>query len=113
MKRPKALYYYAKRFFSKLLIVVVSELNSAKANATPELQSLSVIAINDSEQPLTATLNCRLLDLFGNALDKVAFPLALGPFSTSAPMKQKISFFICPTNISIGRTPGLQSNFPA
>jgi len=87
VKEPKALYYYAKRFFSKLLIAVVPELEKAQAGSPPELQSISVIAINDSSRPLTATLNCRLIDLFGHLLDQVAFPIAIAPFSTSAPRK--------------------------
>jgi len=84
---PKALYYYAKRFFSKLLIAVVPELEKAQAGLPPALQSLDVIAINDTSKPLTATLNCRLIDLFGSLLDQVAFPIAIGPFSTSPLLK--------------------------
>jgi len=86
-KEPKALFYYAKRFFSKLLIAVVPEFEKAQAGLPPKLQSISVIAINDSNSPLTATLNCRLIDLFGSIIDHVAFPVAIGPFSTSAPLK--------------------------
>ena len=89
-KKPKALYYYAKRFFSKRLITVVSELGNVKANALPQLRALSVVAINDSKSAaggLTATLNCRLLDLAGNMLDNVTFPIALGQFKTSAALK--------------------------
>jgi beta-galactosidase/beta-glucuronidase len=84
---PKALYYYAKRFFSKLLIVVVPELDKVKADLTPVLQPLNVIVINDSNQPITTTLNCRLIDLFGSVLDQVAFPIAIGSFSTLALLK--------------------------
>ncbi len=87
MKKPKALYYYAKRFFSNLLIAVVPELRKVRAGLSPELQSISITAINDSNQPLTATLNCRLIDLFGHLLDQVALPIAIAPFSTSAPLK--------------------------
>ena len=87
MKRPKALYYYAKRFFAKLLITVVSQSQKASAGTSNQLQPISVIAINDSEQPLTAVLSCRLIDLFGSALDQVSFTVALAPFSTSAQLK--------------------------
>ncbi len=86
-KQPKALYYYAKRFFSNLLITVVSEFDRAKANSPPLLQSLNAVAINDSNQPITATLNCRLIDLFGSLVDQVTFPIAISPFSTSAVLK--------------------------
>jgi beta-mannosidase len=81
---PKALYYYAKRFFSKLLIAVVSE--PEKEQMSP-LQPLKVTVINDSEQRITATLNCRLIDLFGRLLDQVTVPITIAPFSTSTPLK--------------------------
>jgi beta-mannosidase len=51
------------------------------------LHPLKVIVINDSEQPITATLNCRLVDLFGHLLDQVAIPIAIAQFSTSTPLK--------------------------
>lgn len=86
-KEPKALYYYTKRFFSKLLIAVVSESEKARVDLPSVLQSLKVIVINDSNQPITAALNCRLVDLFGHLLDQVTLPIAIAPFSTSTPPK--------------------------
>jgi len=84
---PKALYYYTKRFFSKLLIAVVSEPVKAPFDLPSGLRPLRVAVINDSEQPITATLNCRLVDLFGHLLDQVTLPIAIAPFSTSTPPK--------------------------
>ncbi|MEE9370979.1 MAG: sugar-binding domain-containing protein [Sedimentisphaerales bacterium] len=81
---PKAIYYYAKRFFSNLLIAVVTEWKKPKASSLPTLQPLNVTVINDSNQPVTATLSCRLIDLFANLLDQVAIPFAIAPFSISA-----------------------------
>jgi len=81
---PKAIYYYAKRFFSNLLIAVVTEWKKPKASSPPTLQPLNVTIINDSNQPITATLSCRLIDLFANPLDQVAIPFAIAPFSISA-----------------------------
>ena len=86
-KHPKALYYYTKRFFSNLLITLIPEFDKAKANSPPSLQLLNAVAINDSNQPITAMLNCRLIDLFGSLLDQVTFPVAISPFSTSAPLQ--------------------------
>ncbi len=87
-KEPKALYYYAKRFFSKLLIAVISsESEKAQAGSSLQSQPISVIVINDTSEPLTAMLNCRLIDLFGRPLDQFVSPIAIGPFSTSAPLK--------------------------
>jgi len=79
---PKALYYYAKRFFSKQLIAVVSEPVKAPFDLPLGLRPRAVAVINDSEQPITATLNCRLIDLFGRLLDHIALPVAIKPFST-------------------------------
>ena len=86
-RNPKALYYYAKRFFSKLLISVVPVWDRPKAELPPTLQSLNVIAINDTDKPVTAVLNCRLIDLFARVLDCAAFPLTIAPFSTSISLK--------------------------
>lgn len=86
-KRPKAIYYYAKQFFSKHLIAVVPELKKTHFDLPPEMESISVIVINDSDRPLTAILNCRLIDLFGRPLDEVGFPLAVAAFGKSSPLK--------------------------
>ncbi|MHC4160094.1 MAG: beta-mannosidase, partial [Planctomycetota bacterium] len=80
---PKAVYYYAKRFFSDLLIAVVSEWRKQKAASPPTLQPLNVTVINDSNRPITATLRCQLIDLLGNLLDQVSLPFAIAPFSIS------------------------------
>ncbi|MBN1391901.1 MAG: hypothetical protein JW947_03760 [Sedimentisphaerales bacterium] len=82
--QPKALYYYAMRFFSKILVTVVSEQGKER---TSELRPQKIVAINDSEERVTATLNCRLIDLFGHPLDGVTVPLELGPFSKFAQTK--------------------------
>ncbi len=93
-KEPKALYYYARRFFAKLLVTAVTELAPPRNGVPPQWRSLRVIAINDAEQPLTATLNCRLIDLYGATLDKIAVPVALGPFGASAPLMLPKAFVL-------------------
>jgi len=84
---PKAIYYYTKRFFSNLLIAVVSEWKKTKASLPPTFQPLNITVINDTNQPITATLSCRLIDLFGHLLDQVTLPLAIAPFSIAALQK--------------------------
>lgn len=79
--QPKALYYYAKRFFNKLLITVVSEQKTALLGPPAAMKPLKVVVVNDSEKPMTATLHCRLVDLFGRLLDEVTLPIAMAPFS--------------------------------
>ncbi|MFZ0034669.1 MAG: glycoside hydrolase family 2 protein, partial [Sedimentisphaerales bacterium] len=83
----KALYYYAKRFFSKKLIAVVSEPVKSPFDLPLGLRPLGVAVINDSEQPITATLNCRLINLFGQPLDQVALSVVIAPFSTLTSLK--------------------------
>ena len=97
IKQPKALYYYAKRFFSSLLIAVVPEPDQARAGSSPQFKSISLIAINDSRRPLTARLNCRLIDLFGRLLDQITSPIAIGPFGTSSKLKLPREF-VSPAN---------------
>jgi len=82
-KEPKALCYYAKRFFAKLLVAAVPKPEEAQAALPPRLQSLNAIVINDTGQPVTATLNCRLIDLFGRVLDQVVLPVLIGAYGTS------------------------------
>ncbi len=85
--KPKALYYYARRFFSKLLIAVAAEPEREQLSPPSALQPLKVIVINDSNQPITAALHCRLIDLFGRPLDQITAPIVIAPFSTSKPPK--------------------------
>lgn len=83
----KALYYYAKRFFDKKLIAIITEKQQQEYDSAGKLKSLNAVVINDSDKPLTAKLDCRLIDLNGQLLDKVSFPVAVTPFNTSAPLK--------------------------
>ena len=84
-KKPKALYYYAKRFFSEVLVAFSPDSEQAQTISAPALQSLNVTVINDSNQPISATLSCRLIDLSGHLLDQAILPAAIAPFSTSTP----------------------------
>jgi len=86
-KRPKALYYYAKRFFANLLITAVGQAKNAKADSSAQRQPAAVVAINDTPEVITATIYCRLIDLFGSVYDRLTSPVAIGPLSTSAAVK--------------------------
>jgi len=91
-QKPKALYYYAKRFFSDLLIAVVPGFKEGHFDSPAQLKSLDVVVINDSSQNVTATLNCRLVNLFGHLLDEVVFPVMTSPFSRTANLKLPKAF---------------------
>jgi beta-mannosidase len=84
---PKSLYYYTKRFFNDVIIAAAADYENTRQNDYPQLNSLQYIVINDSPDPVTAFLNCTLMDLGGNKIDKVELPLSIGPFSGSRPIK--------------------------
>jgi len=78
--KPKALYYYARRFFSSVLLAVVPRLDTAVLNKPAPL---TVVAVNDTDKPVTGKILANLIDLHGTIIDKVDLPLAVGPFSAS------------------------------
>ena len=87
LKKPKALYFYARRFFAGILPTLLTQSNSPRPDIEPTLASAQAVVINDMPEPLTATLICRLMDMQGNLLDKVDLALAIGPSSTSSPLR--------------------------
>ncbi|MHC4122779.1 MAG: beta-mannosidase [Planctomycetota bacterium] len=107
---PKAIYYYAKRFFSKHLIALISKINTEASTQLSQTRPTGIIVINDSASALTATLNCKLITLSGSILDKLEFPILVAPFGTSVPLKLPKAM-ACPpepTNSALYLT--LQSN---
>ncbi|MFH1613685.1 MAG: glycoside hydrolase family 2 protein [Planctomycetota bacterium] len=86
-RTPKALYYYARRFYSPIIVVITPGKNPV-IQAAPALASLiHSIVINDSPRPLTGILDCRVMDFYGNATDQVSFPLSIAPFTCSTQIK--------------------------
>ena len=85
LQNPKALYFYAKRFFAPVLITLTQ---------TENVMSGKVTVINDSLDRITATLDCRLLDLAGKVLDQKHIPVALSPLSRSTLYPLPKSFFL-------------------
>lgn len=85
--KPKALYYYAKRFFAPSLITLLAPSTSTRPDINPSFASAKIIIINDSPNPITATLRCRLMDLNANTLDHADFPVAMAPGTHSASLK--------------------------
>jgi len=86
-RRPKALYYYARRLFAPLLIAVVAQYQSETDTRPPQLESLSAVVINESQNPVTGSIVCELIDFYGNKIDNIKFPTALAPFTTSQAVK--------------------------
>jgi beta-mannosidase len=87
LKRPKALYYYARRFFAPVLVTLVNASESSRPDLHPCWGSASIVVINDSPQPLTATVRCRLMDVDGQVRDAASFPAAVAPHTHSSFIK--------------------------
>lgn len=79
---PKALFYYARRFFSPVLVTLDLDKESW---LRPQLRGNGIIVVNDRPLPLTATVHCRCMDFYGRVLDAMEFPVAVGPFAKSPP----------------------------
>ena len=86
-KTPKALYYYARRFFAPALITLLAPSTSKRPDINPSFAPAKIVIINDSPNPMTATLKCRLMDLNANTIDQADFPVAIAPRSHSASLK--------------------------
>lgn len=87
LNRPKALYYYAKRFFAPVLITALPEFEKSLTPESPCLKSLNAVIVNDTCETFFAQLSCRLMDLDGILLDQVQLPICVSPFSVSNPLK--------------------------
>ncbi len=85
--RPKALYYYARRFYAPVLVTVLPSLDEPATGLAPVLRPEAAVVVNDSPATITATLEARLLDLKGGLLDRITLPVLVGPHSVSAPLK--------------------------
>ncbi|HEX41306.1 MAG TPA: glycoside hydrolase family 2 protein [Phycisphaerales bacterium] len=85
--RPKALYYYARRFYAPVLVTIVPCLDEPTTGLARPLRPEAVVVVNDSPATITATLEARLLHLTGRLLDRITFPVLVGPFSVSTPLK--------------------------
>jgi len=86
-QKPKALYYYAKRIYSKTFVAVRRTFEETSPGMIAKLIGLSVIVKNETQNPMTATLNCKLIDLKGKIIDSVTSPTMLMPFSYSNPLQ--------------------------
>jgi beta-mannosidase len=90
--RPKALYYYSRRFFAPVLLTVVPYYVKTKHYQPPELRHLHLVAVNDTPNPIAASLTARLLDASGNVLDTTCLPTAISPYSASTPLNLPRNF---------------------
>lgn len=89
---PKALYFYAQRFFAPILICFAPIRRGASA------PDKSIIVINDCRQPLAAQVVIEQLDMKGRVVDSSEYPITVSPFSRTilrTPAREFISP-VCP-----------------
>ncbi len=89
--RPKALYYYAKRFYAPIIAILMQSEDRTTYQAR---------VINDSTKRITATLRCRMVQFDGAILDETNIPIAISPMNLSTPCPLPKSFLAlhrCPT----------------
>ena len=79
-QNPKALYYYARRFFSPVLTTVVMVPAKQDSFVEPQLKPVRTALLNDRPEPLTCMLTCKLKDFAFNTLDEISGPVSIGAF---------------------------------
>lgn len=72
-QRPKALYYYAKRFFSPIILT-----------ASAKNYSLTALVINNSVKSITGFFVCRLCDMNFKSIDEFKRPVSVVPEGQTA-----------------------------
>jgi beta-mannosidase len=87
LNQRKALYHYVTRAFADVLVTVVPEYETSRANVAPQVAALSTVIVNDSANPVTATLQCTLSDFNANTIDSLKMPVSVAPRTTSSPFK--------------------------
>ncbi len=80
---PKALYYYSKRFYAPVQISFNPSYKHTCHNRFATVMSAQITIINDTASPITAELNCSLLDMNFDRLDHFAQPVSLAPYSSA------------------------------
>jgi beta-mannosidase len=90
---PKALYYYARRFFAPVLICLAP----VRRDKSSEPQQ-SIVIINNSPAMLTGQVVIEQMDMKGRIVDSSRYPITVAPFSVSRPATPAREFTapICP-----------------
>ncbi|MHC4526105.1 MAG: beta-mannosidase [Planctomycetota bacterium] len=83
LKQPKALYYYARRFFAPILVTILPDEKTG---------ILKAYIVNDSASPVTGMLTCQMIDTEGLLLDTVEKPIRISPFSKTTAINLPKSF---------------------
>ena len=82
-KCPKALYYYARRFFAPVLVTLLPD---------EETGLIRAFVVNDTGSPVTGVLSCRMMNAAGDILDATEMPVRVSPFSKTGPINLPKSF---------------------
>ncbi len=84
---PKALYYYARRFYRPVLISLIQKHDRQEIDTPFQLTGGQIVIVNDLPTPITGQIVCDLCDMYGQQLDSISFPVRVGPYSLSMPSK--------------------------
>ncbi len=84
LQQPKAAYYYIRRFSSDLSLIASI---AHKSRNSHDLQSIELTMVNRRQEPVTAAIVCRHIDLSGNLIDELTFPAASEAQSFSSSIK--------------------------
>ena len=79
--RPKALYYYARRFFAPVLVTLMQSENG-----------LQIQVINDSGRRITGTVTAHIMEPDGTVADQIERPMTASPRSLAMPCPLPKSF---------------------
>ncbi|MHC4553449.1 MAG: beta-mannosidase, partial [Planctomycetota bacterium] len=82
-RSPKAIYYYARRFFAPILIAFINDKQS---------HTVKAVIVNDSPSPITGTLNCSMNDFNGHVVDSIQIPVRVSPYAKSSPLSLPKTF---------------------
>ena len=77
--RPKALYYYAKRFFAPVIATVSAQYDYNQMLLKRTISSLTASIINHSVEPFTGLFTCRLSSMNFRTTDEFKRPVTLSP----------------------------------
>jgi beta-mannosidase len=80
---PKALYYYAQRFFAPILVSLLPD---------EETGLIRAFSVNDTRSPLTGILSCRMMNAAGDIVDTTEMPVRVSPFSRTGPINLPKAF---------------------
>lgn len=86
-KNPKALHFYARRFYKPILIALDQHYHSNEVDAPSQLIGGEIKVVNDLATSTTGQMVCSLKRFDGETVDSISAPVTVSPRSVSMPIK--------------------------